>query len=432
MTEPKRRQHRLFLRAGLAPNSAALGGCFVNQQPVNKTEAFVLAVSRRSFLSLWCDSNPQGKNPSKELCDILVVCDPHVIIISVKEVHYQSDKAPDVANKRWEREAIDASVKQIYGAERWLAKATRIVRKDGSPGLRLPPLETRRVHRIAVAIGGNGEVPIKSGDLGKGYVHVYTERGFEDLLTELDTITDLVGFLAAEEAFMSSECQMLVLGAENNLLGYYLLNDKKFPTDADILMIDDTVWRGLTEREDYKRKKEADKISYDWDRLIELYVGPNMELLGEPEEQLTGMERALRAMAREHRLGRRMLANAMRNFVEQALNPPLRSRTICSDSGVIYVLIFFKPTEDRERRLAVLNDRIGLARHTVGKGDTVIGIGFVQSDPDTVAVCELGYLDATEWSAEDDARAEKLKAERNFEARLTRWSVTESEYPGVE
>ncbi|VTR93428.1 Uncharacterized protein OS=Smithella sp. SCADC GN=ER57_12580 PE=4 SV=1 [Gemmata massiliana] len=404
----------------------------MNQQPVNKTEAFVLAVSRRSFLSLWCDSNPQGKNPSKELCDILVVCDPHVIIISVKEVHYQSDKDPNVASKRWEREAIDASVKQIYGAERWIAKATRVVRKNGLPGLRLPPLEIRRVHRIAVAIGGKGEVPIKSGDLGKGYVHVLTERGFEDQLTELDTITDLVGFLTAKEACMGAGCKTLVLGPENNLLGYYLLNHKKFPTDADVMMIDDTLWTGLTEREDYKRKKEADKISYDWDRLIELYVGPNRELLGEPEEQLTGMELALRAMARENRLSRRMLAGAMRDFVEQAMNSPLRSRTICGDSGVIYVLIFFKPTEDRDRRLAVLNDRIGLARHTIGKGNTVIGIGFVESEPGTIAVCELGYLDATGWSAEDDARAEKLKAERNFETRLMRRSMTELEYPAAE
>ena len=53
----------------------------------------------------------------------------------------------------------------------------------------------------------------------------------------------------------------------------------------------------------------------------------------------------------------------------------------------------------------------------------------VESEPDIVAVCELGYLDATEWSAEDDARAERLKAERNFEARLTRRSVTKPEYP---
>ena len=362
-----------------------------------------LSASARSFLS-GATATRKGSRPGRELCDILVVCDPHVVVISVKEVQYQSDKEPGIANSRWERKAIDASVKQIYGAERWLAQAPRVVRKDGSPGLRLPPLENGHIHRIAVAIGGKGEAIIKSGDFGKGYVHVLTERGFEDLLTELDTITDLVGFLSAKEAYFAAGSKTLVLGPENNILGYYLLNDKNFPADVDLLMIDDTMWEGLAEREEYKRKKEADMISYDWDRLIELYVGPDRELLGEPDEQLTGMERALRAMAREDRVSRRMLANVMRDFVEQAMDSLFRSRTICGESGVIYVLIFFDATEDRHRRVAVLNDRIGLARHTVGNGNTVIGIGFVQNEPDAVAVCELGYLDATDWSVEDDAR----------------------------
>jgi hypothetical protein len=401
----------------------------MDEQPVNKTEEFVLAVSRRSFLSLWCENNPQGKDPSKELCDILVVCDPHVIIISVKDVHYQSDKDPAVASKRWERAAINASVKQIYGAERRLSRMTRVVRKDGSPSLRLPPAETRRVHRIAVAIGGKSEVPIKSSNFGKGYVHVLTERGFEDLLTELDTITDLVGFLAAKEARTRVRCTW-VLGPENNTLAYYLLNDKKFPsTNVNLLMIDDTLWEGLTEREGYKRKKEADLISYDWDRLIEHYVGPNRELVREPDEQLTGMEIALRAMAREDRLSRRVLARGARDFVAQAMSAQLRSRTIYAESGVIYVLIFFSRTEDRERRVAALSNRMVLARHRIGKGSTVIGIGFTQREPCTASLCELIFLDATEWTAADDAWAEKLKAEYSFEARLTRGSVSDVEYP---
>jgi hypothetical protein len=66
----------------------------------NKAEEFAPAVSGRSFLSLWCDCNPRGKSGGKELRDILGVCAQHVII-GVKEVHYQSDKAP---GERWPRE----------------------------------------------------------------------------------------------------------------------------------------------------------------------------------------------------------------------------------------------------------------------------------------------------------------------------------------
>ena len=54
--------------------------------PVNETEAFALRVCQKTFLSLWCCNNPR-KKLGKELCDILVVCAPHVIIISVKDVH---------------------------------------------------------------------------------------------------------------------------------------------------------------------------------------------------------------------------------------------------------------------------------------------------------------------------------------------------------
>ena len=50
------------------------------------TEAFAHSVCRQSFLSLWSYASPQGRTPGKELCDILVVCDPDIIIFSVKEV----------------------------------------------------------------------------------------------------------------------------------------------------------------------------------------------------------------------------------------------------------------------------------------------------------------------------------------------------------
>lgn len=62
----------------------------------------------------------------------------------------------------------------------------------------------------------------------------------------------------------------------------------------------------------------------------------------------------------------------MRDCVEQALDSSLRFGTIWGGSGVIYVRIFFKSTEDRERRLAVLNDCIDLSRHIVGKGKRLL------------------------------------------------------------
>src|ERR1700726_268298 len=99
--------------------------------PVNKTEEFVLGVCQRSFLSLWCYNNPKGKD-NDELCDVLVVCDPFVIIVSVKEIQLKTDEPTQVHHERWTRKAVEASVSQIYGAERWLASAARVIRADGS------------------------------------------------------------------------------------------------------------------------------------------------------------------------------------------------------------------------------------------------------------------------------------------------------------
>jgi hypothetical protein len=168
--------------------------------PVNETEAFAISVCQKTFLSLWCYNNPIAK-PGKELCDILVVCGPHVIISSVKDVRLREGNF-EVEHNRWERRAIEESVKQIYGAERRLSVATQVIQADGLPGLPLPPLAQRKVHRIAVAFGGRDQVVITSGDFGKGFVHVLTERSFLEVLRELDTITDLVDYLSAKEALL--------------------------------------------------------------------------------------------------------------------------------------------------------------------------------------------------------------------------------------
>lgn len=75
--------------------------------PVNDTEAFALRICQGTFLSLWCYNNPIAK-PGKELCDILVVCDPAIIIISVKDVRLREGNF-EVEHNRWERKAVDES-----------------------------------------------------------------------------------------------------------------------------------------------------------------------------------------------------------------------------------------------------------------------------------------------------------------------------------
>jgi hypothetical protein len=65
---------------------------------VTESEELVYRLCTKSFLSLWSYPNPRGKR-GKELCDILVVCEPDIIIFSVKEAAFK-----DTGNKvAWER-----------------------------------------------------------------------------------------------------------------------------------------------------------------------------------------------------------------------------------------------------------------------------------------------------------------------------------------
>src|SRR5215471_13490663 len=97
---------------------------------MTRSEELVFRLCTRSFFSLSSFAHPRGKK-GRELCDILVVCDPDVIILSVKEIKPKAANEGGTDWARWRREAIEASVRQIYGAERWLRSATHVMRGVG-------------------------------------------------------------------------------------------------------------------------------------------------------------------------------------------------------------------------------------------------------------------------------------------------------------
>src|SRR6266511_1038255 len=133
---------------------------------LNRTKQFVYNVCLDSFLSLWSYANPQGRTAGRELCDILVVCEPDIIIVSVKGVHVNAAE-DDLGAKfqRWTRRAIDESVAQIYGAGRWInsSRQQHFICADGQRGLAFPSATVRRIHRVAVALSGDNHFPLTFG-----------------------------------------------------------------------------------------------------------------------------------------------------------------------------------------------------------------------------------------------------------------------------
>ena len=408
---------------------------------LNETERLVFNLCTKSFLSLWSYANPQGKTSGKELCDVLVVCEPDVVIFSVKEIAFSDEGNEEVNQARWFKRAIEDSAKQVYGAERWVDSAPRVIRKDGTPGLAFPDASVRRVHRIAVALGGSGKVRKSFGDFGKGFVHVFDEQSLDAVMGELDTITDFIKYLSdKEDYYRKGGTTIFDSGGEENLLAVYLHCGRAFPHDPelgtpDLMILDDDLWESFKLKPEYKRKKEADEHSYNWDRLIEIYchdiLNEHLESGSSPGE----LEVIARTMARENRFDRRVLGERFADFMRRSCpDVPkgirVTSRMVPSSSGVTYVFLTRPRDYPRELRSEELKARCYIVRGVnPNSHQTVIGIATEQPEPDKGFTLDSFYLHMKEWTDEDQTRIEHIKRESNWFNNPQRIQMRPEEYP---
>ena len=398
--------------------------------PLNATEKFVYDICRRSFLSLWSYANPQGESAGKELCDVLVICDPDVIIFSVKEIKVDRNASAKVQFERWTRKAIEASARQLYGAERWINNSgqTNVVRNDGNLGVPFPPLDRRRIHRVAIALGGEERFPLRFGDLGKGFVHVFDERGCDTVLDELDTIEDFVAYLRAKEEFFGTHD--VLCNGEENLLAVYLSRGRVFPTANQPILIKPDSWEKLIRHPQFEAKQVEDRPSYIWDNLLEVVGKDVLDGNLEFAPALTDSEKALRVMARENRFARRMLGKSFSDFLNYAAEKKLDSRVVPSPSGVGYVfLVTDDPAADRKYRNATLGLRCLVARNHMADCSTIIGIGTERPSATPGFSFDILYMHLPEWSPADARRSEEIQAEYGYFSAPIRTDIHEDEYP---
>lgn len=401
----------------------------MKKQFKNKSEEFVYHISKETFLSLWSYANPQGKDPGQELCDTLIVCDPDIIVISVKENSLPKGDIDHTALERWKREAISKSCKQIYGAVRYLKSAEYVTRYDGSRGLPLPDVNSRRIHRIAIALGGSGKTFLSSGDFGKGFVHIFDQTSFNVVLRENDTIVDFVEYLQAKESFCKSQGMVLVNGGEEDLLAFYLFNGRTFPAGRhQLVTVEGGMWEKFAEGNQYKAKKQEDKISYLWDRLIEYFTTNLIQGDVEFGSTLSDIELSLRTMAREGRFSRRLSGESYDNFMTNKAH--VHSRIHCSElSGVTYVFLAIPYEEGREYRITELKGRCYIARGMVPENKTVIGLATESSAPMKGFSFDVLYLHQEEWTEEDRLRADKIKKVTHFFEKPRVTNIRDDEYP---
>lgn len=395
---------------------------------MNRSEKFVFDICRSSFLSLWSFANPKGKK-GKELCDILVVCDPDLIVFSVKEIQPTGHDDPVVNWERWTRDAIEASAKQIYGAERWIRANQHVIRSDGSEGLPFPPADQIQIHRVAVALGRGEEMPLSYGDHGNGFIHVFDETSFPILLHELDTVSDFVHFLCEKEKWLSAGDKLVLTSGAEETLAVYLHGNRTFPTGSDVIVLPEGSWDEVTKKPEFLRRKAEDRISYRWDGLIQ-YFSRHIEA-GTLEfgNTLSPDDAVVRTMAKETRLERRILAQAFFEFYERPPGRRVRSRLVPSTSGTVYVFLALPHGEDREDRKRELTLRCLVAKYLHQDADTVIGIATEQYEPGEGFSMDAVSLCLPEWTPALEAKAKEIQEELGYFKTPVTTETTVHEYP---
>jgi hypothetical protein len=347
---------------------------------VNESEAFVHELCRRTFLSLWSVENPVGRKAGTELADALIVVGADIIVVSVKEKLIKQTGNDEVDTARWYRAAIEGSVNQLRGAGRALASMSEVRRRDNPDVvLQLPEVAERRVHFVAVALGGDDRVGAAPEQHDFGFVHVFDRETVATLMGELDTVVDFVAYLRAKEAFLG-RASVVLEGGEYDLLAMYLREGRKFPDGIDMMLVKDGLWRQALKDPTFQRRKQADEVSRAWDNLIEEFAGHLIggTLLGNAPQDLTQL--GLRYMAGENRFHRRMLGGSFVDFLRKAGAGETMSRSTASPSGVVYLFAVCPRDFPSDGRGLLLRDRCAILLEDHPEAQAVVGI--IREKPD--------------------------------------------------
>lgn len=389
------------------------------------SERLVNELSTSSFMRLWTHPNPVGKG-GKELCDCLVVCGPHIIIISVKQIEFR-DTGDAVGWERWHKAAIDKSVQQIWGAERWLRVADCVIRSDGREVV-LAPKSDRRFHRITVSLGGRGNVPLKWGDLGHGFVHLLDEFCLKAAFSELTTITDFVRYLSAAERIFERGVKPVFVGSgAEDLLALYARNGEDFGLfDPDtgepaLALIHEGIWNSLIRDPDYLARKKNLEHSYAWDRLIEHFVEDLLTdgMFDMFRKEVTQNELALVAMAMQPRGHRATLADAFLQFLHPTTKH-LAARVVVADNQTAFVFTA-GDSADREHRARELMLRCLVVRARCKSVSTVVGIATDRPQTGKKGhSSDIVYLHMPDWDPAENAKIDQMQVELGY-FKNTRW-----------
>lgn len=473
----------LHLEAALSASDDASG--------VTESERYLHRLARRTFLSLWAYPNlfrNQGTHArggeGAELCDLLAVFDKHIFIFSDKSCEWPGGGNEDVAWARWYRKAVLKSADQAWGAERWISNHPDRIFTDRACTERIPLsisiTPDTQIHRIVVArdpsgrrralTGGSGSLlidmrivgddhlraraaggrPFAVGDLDpqRGFVHVLDEVSLDLILGTVDTVADFAEYLVEKTRVLRSGNIVGAFG-EEELLAYFLKNvgeDGK-RTFSRLEAVRGSVvgpgqWSDLRSRPEFQNKLRADRISYNWDRIIEEVAAHALAgtLVHTIDPSIATQERIVRAMAAEPRVRRRILALDLGEIVERARDGRrhLRTSAASTSSTLRYVFLSWGPHERlrstvdhniyrAERRDVLAAYCAGVIAHD-DSVKHVVGIATEDAGAEERSF-DVAYVAATDLAPDDLLEARQRALAEGWFQNLAWSELSEDEYP---
>jgi len=381
-------------------------------------ERLVHDLALKTFITDWCYLNPRLPS-GKELCDLLVVFDEIAIIWQIKDLKLNK-------HGKYKKTEVKKNLRQLSGARRQLFGLKTPIELENPRRVKeqFDPKGIKESYLISVLLG-EGEESFSFIEYIKDYaVHVFNRDFTQIILNELNTISDFVNYLKAKEDLVDTRKQIILMGGEQELLAFYLMNSRSFARldGATMILIDEGSWENLQNNEQYKAKKEQDKISYGWDSMI------NRAHEGSSEYEIIARE-----LARPNRFERRYLSKVYFHAAMRADNDSKHDlfRRMLPTDGITYCFLFQDDPEPREHRKAMLQAICLIARGMHRQNRKVLGIA---TEKKIRPECSYDFclLDIPKWTEKHQKNMEKLQQETGIFSNPIIGYTEEVEFPELE
>jgi hypothetical protein len=282
---------------------------------------------------------------------------------------------------------------------------------------------------VTVSLGGRGQVPLRWGDFGHGFVHLLDEYSLDKVFGELDTIIDCVEYLRASEELFAHGVRPVFAGAGvEDLLALYVRRGASFGIVADdgqapeMVVVDEGIWDALVRDPEYLARNADLKSSYAWDELIGHFADDLLKdgMFDIHSKAVTKDELALVAMALQPRAHRANLADKFLEFLgPNGKNVSSRVLVVAHETAFVFLGGDHGDREHRARELAL---RCLVVRGRCdGYVTKVVGIATDKpKEGKSGHSSDIVYMDMPTWTAEDRATVDGIQADLGY-FKNTQW-----------